>query len=88
MDVTGEKNIYFKPEENGESSSSSVRQDKTPYRQISEEESPCNQVTIHKRPRLGSRDYEDTAKFSLPHTPEKAATTENNEKAETPESIR
>ncbi|KAF9417372.1 hypothetical protein HW555_005469 [Spodoptera exigua] len=86
--VTGEKNIYFKPEENGESSATSMRQDKTPYTQISEEESPCNQVTIHKRPRLGSRDYEDTAKFSLPHTPEKAATTENNEKAETPESIR
>ncbi|CAH1640994.1 unnamed protein product [Spodoptera littoralis] len=83
----GEKSIYYKPEENGESSSTVTRQEKTPYRQISEEESPCNQVTIHKRPRLGSGEYEDTTKFSLPHTPEKT-TTENNGKAETPESIR
>ncbi|KAJ8711084.1 hypothetical protein PYW07_008326 [Mythimna separata] len=80
-----EKSIYDKPEQSGECSSTSNRQEKTPYRENSEEESLSkNQVTIHKRPRLGSAEYEDDSKTSIPHTPPKTVKTEN---PETPECV-
>ncbi|XP_021189441.3 Fanconi anemia group J protein homolog isoform X1 [Helicoverpa armigera] len=80
----GEKSIYYKPEQDG-ASSTTKRQEKTPYKDESDEESSCNQVTIHKRPRLTSTECIDDSKKSIPHTPEK---TTDVVIPNTPESVR
>ncbi|CAH0595114.1 unnamed protein product [Chrysodeixis includens] len=78
----GEKSIYYKPEQNGECSN--TRQEKTPYRENSEEEA-TNLVNIHKRRRVGSTEFDDDVIPPVPKTPEKVIPVA---KSETPESVR